>query len=152
MQLNPGSDRNIKVLNSLIETTIDSVDGYEKAAEVASTGGVGDLFRRYAGERRQAVTRLRDEVRKLGGTPGDDGSVLASAHRAFLELRSKLESDRKAAILEVERGEDYLKHQYEEALEDPDLDPQVHSAIAQCYDTVRRGHDAAAHLKRALQS
>ena len=76
--------------------------------------------------------------------------MLASAHRAFLDLRSHVEKDRKAAIAEVERGEDFIKSKYEDALEDDDIAPDVRDTISDCYDTVLRGHDAAAELKRAL--
>jgi uncharacterized protein (TIGR02284 family) len=144
--------QNIELLNSLIETTIDSVDGYEKAAEAAKGDEVSVMFRRFADERREAVARLRDQVRKLGGTPEDDGSVLASAHRTFLELRTYVQSDRKAAIMEVERGEDFIKSRYEDALDEPDLAPDVRDTITSCYDTVLRGHDSVASLKRALES
>lgn len=146
------TDHNQRVLNSLLQTTIDSVDGYEKAADVAGTGAVGSMFRQFADERREAVNLLRAQVQRLGGEPEDDGSLLAGAHRTFLELRTFVQSDRKAAILEVERGEDFLKSRYEDALDEEDLDPVVRDTITDCYDIVLRGHDAAADLKRALDS
>jgi uncharacterized protein (TIGR02284 family) len=144
------SDRDIDVLNSLIETTIDSVDGYEKAAEVAGDDLLSGMFRQFASDRRQAVTQLRSQVVKLGGEPEDDGSVLASAHRAFLDVRSALEENRTAAIAEVERGEDFIRSRYEDALDDDELSPDVRDTITGCYETVLLGHNAAADLKRAI--
>jgi uncharacterized protein (TIGR02284 family) len=67
-------------------------------------------------------------------------------------LRTYVQSDRKAAVLEVERGEDFIKAKYEDALDEDELDPAVRDTIADCYDIVLRGHDAAADLKRALDS
>jgi uncharacterized protein (TIGR02284 family) len=113
----------ISVLNSLIETTIDSVDGYRRSAE-------------------QLVSRLRDQVRSLGGTPEDDGSVLAAAHRAFLTLRDKVTGgDDKAVISEVDHGESYLNGKWEAALGDQQLSPETRSLIQQCYESVRSGRD-----------
>jgi uncharacterized protein (TIGR02284 family) len=151
-QTQPDSAHDTKVLNALLQTTIDSVDGYEKAAEVAGEGAVASMFRQFADDRREAVNLLRAQVTRLGGDPEDDGSMLAGAHRSFLELRTYVQSDRKAAILEVERGEDFIKSKYEDALDEQDLDPVVRETITDCYDIVLRGHDAAADLKRALDS
>jgi uncharacterized protein (TIGR02284 family) len=145
-------DHNRTVLNSLLRTTIDSIDGYRKAADVAGGGAVASMFRQFADDRLEAADLLRAQVQRLGGAPEDDGSLLAGAHRAFLELRTYVQSDRKAAILEVERGEDFIKSRYEDALDDGALEPQVRDTIADCYDIVLRGHDAAADLKRALDS
>lgn len=142
-------DEQIDLLNELIETTIDSVDGYEQAAEVASDPDLAGTFRRFAAERREALDRLRAEVRALGGEPEDDGSVLAAAHRLFLNLRTAVQDDTQAAIAEVERGEDYITAQYEGALNSDLLAPSVRAAIAAGYETVRRGHDTVADMKRA---
>jgi uncharacterized protein (TIGR02284 family) len=143
-------ERNIEVLNSLIQTTIDSVDGYERAAEVADDAALSDLFRQFASDRRDALATLRNQVERLGGDPEDDGSMLAAAHRTFLNLRRYVQVDRKAAIMEVERGEDFIKTKYEEAIDDSDISEDVRDTISDCYDTVLRGHDAASDLKRAL--
>lgn len=152
MQSAENTEHNIELLNDLIETTIDSVDGYEKAASVADQSAVSTLFRQFADDRRQALMHLREQVRKLGGKPEEDGSILAGAHRSFLELRSYLQSDKKAAIMEVERGEDHIKTQFEDALDDPDLTSEVRDTISACYNTVLRGHDAVSNLKQALNS
>jgi uncharacterized protein (TIGR02284 family) len=143
-------ERNIEVLNSLIQTTIDSVNGYEKAAEVADDTTLSDMFRQFAADRRDALETLRSQVRRLGGDPEDDGSMLAAAHRTFLDLRRYVQVDRNAAIMEVERGEDFIKTKYEDAIDDGDISEDVRDTISDCYDTVLRGHDAAYDLKRAL--
>src|SRR3712207_6172466 len=77
------SAHDISVLNSLIETTIDSIDGYRRSAQEATNSRFSSAFLERASEREQVVSRLRERVRQLGGNPEDDGSVLAAAHRAF---------------------------------------------------------------------
>ena len=132
----------ITVLNSLIETTIDSVDGYRRSAEEATNSRFSAAFLERASEREQVVQRLRDRVRELGGTPEDDGSVLAAAHRAFLSLRDKVTgSDDHAVIAEVDHGESYLNGKWEAALNDTQLSPESRSLIQQLYDSVRSGRD-----------
>ena len=129
------NDHDIAVLNSLITTTIDSADGFERAAEDAGCGRFAALFRDFAAERREVVAMLQEAVRAIGGTPGDDGSLKADLHRRWLDLRAAIAGDGgdKAVIAEVERGEDYLKAKYETALADTKLSAEGMNAIQQAY-------------------
>ncbi len=143
----------ISVLNSLIETTIDSVDGYRRSAQEATNSRFSSAFLERASEREQIVAKLRDEVRRHGGTPEDDGSVLAAAHRAFLSLRDKVTgSDDKAIIAEVDHGESYLNGKWETALKDDQLSTETRSLIQQCYDSVREGRDTFRRLHEDMSS
>ena len=131
----------ISVLNSLIETTIDSVDGYRRSSAEATESRFSASFRDRAAEREQIVPKLRDRVRELGGEPEHDGSLLAAAHRQFLGLRDALTgSDDEAVIAEVDRGESYLDTKWQAALRDDRLSPDTKSLIQQCYESVRSGH------------
>src|SRR5688500_737401 len=95
------ANKDTNVLNGLIETTLDSIDGYRRSAEQATNTSFASEFLARAAEREQVVATLRDEVRRQGGTPEDDGSVLAAAHRAFLTLRDTVTgSDDHAVIAE----------------------------------------------------
>lgn len=145
----PPAEHDIDVLNTLIETTLDSADGYSQAAANAKQSGYKDVFIRWADDRRQVVTQLQGQVRRLGGTPEDDGSILAAGHRMFLKLRDSVTgSSDEAVIDEVERGEDFIKAKYEAALEDEELSPEVRNAVVQAYSSVKTGHDQARDLKR----
>ena len=146
------SAHDISVLNSLIATTLDSVDGYNEAAKDSDNSRFAALFTARAGERRQVVTRLQQEVRALGGNPEDDGTILAGAHRMFLNLKATLTGkDDKAIINEVEAGEDHIKNKYEEAIADRDLSLGVRTLIEQSYDSVKAGHDEMRDLKHSMQ-
>lgn len=143
----------ISVLNSLIETTIDSVDGYRRSAQEATNSRFSSQFLERASEREQIVSRLRERVRALGGNPEDDGSVLAAAHRAFLTLRDKVTgSDDAAVIAEVDHGESYLNGKWETALRDDRLSQETRSLIQQCYDSVREGRDTFRRLHEDLSA
>lgn len=138
----------IRILNGLIETTVDSIDGYRRAAEEATNSRFVTAFRSRVTEREQIVGQLRDEVRRLGGDPQDDGSILAAAHRAFLTLRDKVTgSDDESVIAEVDHGETYLNEKWETALKDDELSPETRSVITRCYSSIRAGRDEwrAAH-------
>lgn len=141
----------ISTLNSLIATTIDSVDGYTEAAK-ASEGRFSALFTSRAAERRKVATQLQQQVTSLGGEPEDDGTALAGAHRVFLNLKSMVTGhDEKAIINEVEAGEDHIKAKYEDAIRDTDLSPSVRAIIEQAYVSVKEGHDQMRDLKHSME-
>lgn len=147
-------NKNVSTLNSLIATTLDSIDGYRKAADEANAAHFRDIFLARANERQTVVTGFQAKVRELGGNPEDDGTVLASAHRAFLGLRDALTGDRddSAVVAEVERGEDHIKAKFDSALKNDDLDPAVRQLIQTSYASVREGHDQMSALKRQLNA
>lgn len=147
------NDHDIKTLNSLIETTLDSADGYAEAAKEANSEPLVSLFRSRSGERRTAASTLQKCVRTLGGEPEDDGTVLASAHRMFVNLRTSLTSaDNKAVVEEVERGEDHIKAKFEDAMKDEDVSPSTMTVIADVYTSVRNGHDQMRDIKHAFEA
>jgi uncharacterized protein (TIGR02284 family) len=147
-----GSNKDVTTLNSLIATTIDSINGYQESADAAENPQFRQLFQELASDRQQVLPQLQAEVARLGGNPEDDGTTLAAAHRAFVDLKSSITgSDDKAVINEVERGEDHIKHKYEAALEESDLSADTRAVIQRAYESVRRGHDRVRDLKHALE-
>lgn len=146
------NSHDIRTLNKLIATTIDSADGYTEAAKDADNTRFAGLFTSRATERREVATGLQAEVRRLGGTPEDDGTALAGIHRMFLTLKAAVVSkDDKAIVREVERGEDHIKAKFEEAMKDRELSPEVQSAIQEGYGSIQRGHDEMRDLKHAME-
>lgn len=147
------TDTDIATLNSLIATALDSVDGYTEAAKESDNVRFNDMFTARASERRSIVTQLQSEVRLLGGTPEDDGTILASAHRTFLDLKAAVTGrDDKAIVNEVERGEDHILHKFQAALKDESLSLETRSAIQSAFGSVRSGHDQMRDLKHAMEA
>ncbi|HEX5776221.1 MAG TPA: PA2169 family four-helix-bundle protein [Caulobacteraceae bacterium] len=141
----------VHVLNSLIETTIDSVDGYERAAREAKNPEFRRIFEERAFERRRVIDDLRQEVTRMGGEVEDDGSMLAKAHRSFLKIRDAVAGgDDKQVIAEVERGEDFIKNKYEVAMRDDELTMPARETVTRAYDSVKSGHDQMSALKHGL--
>lgn len=134
----------IDTLNDLIKITIDSVDGYRAAAEDADNGRFESIFFDRANERDHVVERLRNQVRQLGGEPADSGSLIAGSHQMFMGFTGP---DDCAVLKEVERGEGHLKVCYESALFGNDLSNDSKQLVAECYDSVKQGHDQMRHLQ-----
>ena len=147
------TSHDIRTLNGLIATTIDSVDGYRSSAEAVDSPRYGELFTARASERSSVAEQLRAEVRRLGGNPEGDGTLLAGGHRAFLNLKAAVTTrDDAAVVAEVERGEDHIKAKYEAALADESLSPETRSLIEASYGSVRSGHDEMSQLKHSLDA
>ena len=142
----------ITTLNTLIATTIDSVTGYEDSAKNIENERFREIFRGRADERQQVVEELRSEVRRLGGDPEESGSFLGKAHQRFEDLKAVVTGrDEQAIINEVERGEDHIKHKFEDALKDAELSPQTRALVEEAYISVKAGHDQMRDLKHAIQ-
>jgi uncharacterized protein (TIGR02284 family) len=143
----------ISTLNTLIATTTDSINGYEKSAGEIKDQRLQQIFRQRAGDRQQVVQKLREEVRRLGGEPDDSGSFMGKAHQAFEGLKSAVTGgDEKSIINEVERGEDYLKDKFETALNSDTLSGEARQCVEQCYQSVKSGHDQMSQLKHGMET
>ena len=145
------TSHDIRTLNGLIATTIDSVDGYRTSATDVESPRLAELFTARASERSSVAEQLRAEVTKLGGNPEDDGTILAAGHRAFVNLKAAVtKRDDEAVIAEVERGEDHIKAKYEDALKDADLAPATRTLVEGAYGSVKSGHDQMRDLKHHM--
>ena len=139
-------------LDDLITTLIDSVKGFEHSAEKAEAANYREFFTAMARDRREAVTTLQAASRAEGGTPADYGSAAATLHRRVEDLRHALGGGDAAIIKEVERGEDYLKEEFDRVLADERMSPAAMAAVRDAYASVRRGHDRASALKHELKT
>ena len=147
------TSHDIRTLNGLIATTIDSVDGYRSSAEAVDSTRFADLFTTRAGERSSVAEQLRAEVRKLGGNPEDDGTALAGAHRGFLNLKAAVTNrDDRAIVNEVERGEDHIKEKFEDALKDDKLSSETRRVDETCFGSIKSGHDEMSQIKHQLEA
>ena len=106
------ADDQIDTLNSLLKTTIDSVNGYRNSAEELGSERLRQAFQQNASERERVVERLRDEVRRMGGEPADSGSAMGQMHHVWEDLKGSISGhDEQAVINQTESAEDYLKEQ-----------------------------------------
>lgn len=142
----------LTVLKTLTDTLADSVNGYRDAAENVESAEFRQLFTQLGDDRNQALSDLRAEVVRLGGSTDGDGTTLGHLHQRWLDFKASLTGrDDKAVINEVERGEDYLKEKFESALSADSLDVTARAPIERAYASVRQGHDRVRDLKHSLE-
>ena len=144
-----GNDDAISYLNNLIETCKDGQNGFQTAADGVQRSDLKTLFHTYAQQRAQFAAELQAEVRHLGGDPEKTGSVAATLHRGWINIKSAVTGkDDHAVIAECERGEDSAVKNYEEALK-ANLPTNVRSIIQRQFTQIKEAHDRIRALRNA---
>jgi uncharacterized protein (TIGR02284 family) len=144
------NDDAISTLNNLIETCKDGQSGFQSAAEGVRNNDLKTLFHNYSQQRAQFAGELQAEVRRLGGDPEQTGSLAASLHRGWINIKSAVTGeDENAVISECERGEDSAVKNYEDALSDEQLPADLRSIIERQFMQIKEAHDRIRALERA---
>lgn len=145
------TDETIKVLNELISICHDGIKGFRDAYEHAKDAQVRNALSELAKNRESIAFAFQAEVRDLGGTPKEEGSLMGVAHRLFMDLKSAVSGDDRKAILdEVQRGEEYTLSKFQEVLH-KDLPLDVKSIIQLHYNQVQKSYDQIQAMRQGGQ-
>jgi uncharacterized protein (TIGR02284 family) len=107
----------IDALKTLLTRLIDSREGYREALDDVTSPAIKTLFTDFMSRRDRNASELRAYLTKEGHSADDDGSILASAHRTFMNLKDMVTSSDDAAVLaEIVRGEKTLLDAYDTAI------------------------------------
>lgn len=144
------NDDVISVLNGLIQTCRDGINGFRTAASSVTSSEVKAVFATRVQLIERAAAELESEVRRFGGDPDKHGSVTGSVHRGWINLKSAVTGNDDAIIAECGRGEDVAVKLYEEALEKP-LPPAIHAMVERQYEGTLQNRDRARTLKGSTE-
>jgi len=112
------NDDVVSVLNDLIETCQDGIEGFKTASESVKNPSEKTLFASRLPNIQRGMAELKAEVRRLGGDPEKSGTVGGALHRGWINLKSAITGKNEEAIInECERGEEHAAHVYEDALQ-----------------------------------
>lgn len=134
-------------LESLVKTTIDSAEGYERAAETAKSAELKQILREQGEKRRRLVTDLNQELVRIGGSAQDRGSTAGAVHHAWTRMADAFSNGDEAASERVEEGEDYIEKKFSEALEDKNWDPQTRQVLERAHAEVKEGEKLTDRLE-----
>ncbi len=141
------NDNVISTLNGLIETCKDGQDGFKTAAEGVERSDLKSTFYELGQQRSKFSGELQTLVRELGGDPEDSGSVSASLHRGWINIKSAVTGQDDSAVLnEAERGEDAAKKAYKDALAE-NLPTNVKTVVQKQAEAVNAAHDKVRDLR-----
>lgn len=137
----------IATLNKLLEICKDGQYGFETAAEGIENAQLKNVFRENARQRGEFASVLRGLVQALGGEPETGGSISGAVHRGWMDIKSAVSGgDEHSILTECERGEDYAKEAYNEALNES-LPPDIADVIAQQHQAVIATHNKIKALR-----
>ena len=143
------NDNTISTLNNLIETCKDGENGFRTAADGVKNQELKTLFLTYSQQRAQFASELQQEVGRLGGDPERTGSVAASLHRGWINIKSTVTGEDEGAVIsECERGEDSAVRNYQDALKE-NLPAELQTTIQRQYTQVKEAHDRIRALEKA---
>lgn len=146
------NDKAISVLNELIETCKDGAKGFASAAEKADSPQLKSLFTQYSAQRTSFAADLDGQVVSLRGKPAEAGHVAAVVHRGWIDIKTALSgNDDKALLNECERGEDYAKKAYMDALKE-DLPADARAVVERQSAEVKAAHDKVRDLRNAANA
>lgn len=142
----------ISTLNNLIETCKDGQNGYQTAADGVKNSELKTLFNTYAQQRAQFAGDLQSEVRRLGGDPEKTGSIAASLHRGWINIKSAVTGEDESAVLaECERGEDSAVSNYQDTLAS-ELPADVRDVVQRQFTQIKEAHDRIRSLEKASEA
>ncbi|MFM9905576.1 MAG: ferritin-like domain-containing protein [Pyrinomonadaceae bacterium] len=146
----PSTDSNsdvISTLNGLIQTCKDGQDGFKTAAEGIERSDLKSVFYEFSQQRAEFVGVLQGLIRTLGGDPETTGTVSAALHRGWIDIKSLVTGKDEEAILnECERGEDFAKDAYAEALK-ANLPANIADVVSHLSQAVMAAHNKIKALR-----
>lgn len=141
------NEKNISLLNELIETSRDGVEGFKKCAEDAHDPQLKIYFQDRAKSCEEAVRTLSEKVREYGGEPDKSGTIKGALHRGWIDFRTALTNKDNLAVLEeCERAEDIALAAYKDALKE-EMPENLRSLITQQLEGVKRNHARVRQLR-----
>jgi uncharacterized protein (TIGR02284 family) len=131
-----------QVLNDLIETTKDSVHGFQTCAAHAEADVHRQAFERRAAVLSNHIAELNDMVLEYGGRPALHGSAVGAMHRGWMRLKEALGGITDAELLdECQRGEAHALGRYRAVLARTNLPEAVRELLAQQADEIQAHWD-----------
>jgi uncharacterized protein (TIGR02284 family) len=142
----------IAILNDLIQTCLDSQEGFRTAAERVCNSEFRRLFNIFAQQRNQFVTELQAEVNRLGGEPIGSKREKPSSwslERGWKAAKSIVAKGDEASIVAgCQRGEEAAVRGYQQAL-NADLPLDVQYVVKRQYMDIKDAYDRMRILQRA---
>jgi len=114
------NDEVVVVLNDLLETCYDGLDGFRTGISELRRGDVIEFCQSRIQRIDEAAAELYTAIRHLGGHPAEHGHPAARVHRGWIHLRGAVSAGTDAAIVsEIVRGEEQAVMRYDNALTQP---------------------------------
>lgn len=147
MSTTTDTEHSVDVLNQLLETACDGEKGFNEAAESTDNPDLRATLQGFAAQRAAFVTELTQLIKSVGGDPHESGHIAGAMHRGWMNVKEAFSKREDKAILEeCERGEDYAKKAFTEALDEP-LPENIRTVVQRMASEVKMAHDRVRGLR-----
>jgi uncharacterized protein (TIGR02284 family) len=147
MSTSTDTEHSVDVLNQLLETARDGEKGFNEAAESTDNPELRATLQGFAAQRAAFVTELTQLIQSVGGDPHETGHIAGAVHRGWMNVKEAFSKREDKAILEeCERGEDYAKKSFTEALGEP-LPENIRTVVQRMASEVKMAHDRVRGLR-----
>jgi len=137
-------------IRDLLHMNIDSRDGFAYAGKRLGdkNSSLSMRFHRYSHQRNDFFEKLKEIGQVNHDESTERGTIAASLHRTWMELRDELNDavDVSAVVVEAQRGESYIKQAYETAI-DAVIEPRLRDLLTHQYESVKESYSWLVGLK-----
>ena len=134
-------------IDDLITTCRDGENGFDSAAKAIEDPVLKAELMQYSGQRSEFAAELVEALGQQGETADDGGSISATLHRGWINIKEAITGKDKHAILaECERGEDSAVSAYRKA-SSASLPTAVANIVSTQHQAVQRVHDRIKALR-----
>lgn len=146
-----GNTHDKTILETLVATTCDSVEGYRDSAERIDDPILTEKFQQCAQKRNQVLGALQDRLVEVGGEKREEGTILGSIHRGFLGLKDAVTGSNPESIVnEVKNGETYLQEKFDAALKDDDLTMETRAVITRAASDIAASRSEVSAIDQVI--
>ena len=111
-------EKQLAVLNELIEVNNDRIAGYDTALLETENPSLKHLFSVLGGTSQNNLSELQEEILDLGGEPTRETSVKGKLYQVWMDLKAAVTGKNEKAILDsCAFGEQQISDLYQEVIE-----------------------------------
>ena len=145
------NEKEIDVLNGLININNDRIEGYQRAAKETDQPDLMNLFTRFSSQSAKYAGELKMRVSALGGEPATGTTNSGKIYRAWMDVKAALTGkDRKAILSSCEYGEDVALSSYKEALKENDLGAESITTLNKHLPELQAAHNEVKQLRDSV--
>ena len=131
-------------LNQLLEKNYDAEKGYKDAADKVQNTRMKQFLEEQAQLRYDFGHQIKSEIKAFDGEVDKGGSVKGSMHRAWMDLKSAVSSDKEANVMEeVQRGEQSALEEYDEVINNAHLPATTKDILTQQRAKIHQAQQSA---------
>jgi len=131
-------------LNQLLEKNYDAEKGYKDAADKVQNTRMKQFLEEQAQLRYDFGHQIKSEIKAFDGEVDKGGSVKGSMHRAWMDLKSAVTSDKEENVMEeVQRGEQSAIEEYNEVINKSNLPATTKDVLTQQRNKIQQAQQSA---------